>query len=51
MDKMDYIGVIDVICGCACLIACIYLHRGVRIVLTFVPIICGILSLKQSIKK
>lgn len=44
------IGIIDVLGGIACLIACIYLHRGAKMVLTFVPIICGTMSLKQSIR-
>lgn len=44
------IGVIDVLGGIACLTACIYLHRGAKTALTFVPIICGVVSLKQSIR-
>lgn len=44
------IGAIDLLGGVACLITCIYLHRGAKIALTFVPIICGIISLKQSIR-
>ena len=44
------IGVIDVFGGIACLTACIYLHRGAKIALTFIPIICGVVSLKQSIR-
>lgn len=50
-DKARFvIGVIDVLGGIACLIACIYLHRGAKIALTFIPIICGVVSLKQSIR-
>jgi len=50
-DKARFvIGVIDVLGGIACLIACIYLHRGTKIALTFIPIICGVLSLVQSIE-
>lgn len=50
-DKARFvIGVIDVLGGIACLIACIYMHRGVKIALTFIPIICGIASLVQSIE-
>ena len=44
------IGVIDVLGGIACLTACIYLHRGAKTALTFVPIICGVVLLKQSIR-
>lgn len=44
------IGVIDLLCGIACLIDCIYLYRGAKTVLTFVPIICGVVSLVQSIE-
>lgn len=50
-DKARFvIGVIDVLGGIACLIACIYLHRGAKIALTFVPIICGVASIVQSIE-
>ncbi len=50
-DKARFvIGVIDVLGGIACLIACIYLHRGAKIALTFVPIICGVVSLVHSIE-
>ena len=50
-DKARFvIGVIDVLGGIACLIACIYLHRGTKMALTFVPIICGVASLVQSIE-
>ena len=44
------IGVIELLGGITCLITCIYLHKGAKIALTFVPIICGIVSLKQSIR-
>jgi hypothetical protein len=50
-DKADFvIGVIDLLVGIACLIACIYLHRGAKIALTFIPIICGVDSLARSIE-
>jgi len=50
-DKARFvIGIIDVLGGIACLIACIFLHRGTKIALTFIPIICGVVSLKQSIR-
>lgn len=44
------IGVIDLLGGITCLIACVYLHRDAKIALTFVPIICGVISLIQSIE-
>lgn len=51
-DKERFvIGIIDLFVGIICLIVGIYLHRGARIALTFVPIICGVISLSQSIKK
>ena len=43
-------GVIDILVGIACLIAGIYLHRGANVVLTFIPISCGVASLVQSIE-
>jgi hypothetical protein len=50
-DKAHFvIGVIDLLGGIACLIACIYLHRGAKIALTFIPIICGVASLARSIE-
>ena len=50
-DKAYFvIGVIDLLGGIACLIACIYLHRGAKIALTFIPIICGVASLVRSIE-
>lgn len=44
------IGVIGLLGGTACLIACIYLRTGAKTALTFAPIICGVVSLKQSIR-
>jgi len=50
-DKARFIiGVIDVLGGIACLIACIYLHRGAKMALTFIPIICGVGEIVQSIE-
>jgi energy-converting hydrogenase Eha subunit C len=50
-DKTRFvIGVIDLFGGIICLIASIYLHRGAKIALTFVPIICGVISLMRSIE-
>jgi hypothetical protein len=50
-DKAHFvIGVIDLLGGIACLIACIYLHKGAKIALTFIPIICGVTSLAWSIE-
>jgi hypothetical protein len=50
-DKARFvIGVIDLLGGITCLFACIYLHRGAKITLTFVPIICGVISLTRSIE-
>ena len=51
IDKARFaIGIIDLVGGTACVIACILLHRGTKTVLAFVPIICGIASLMQSIE-
>lgn len=48
-SKLHFIiGAIDLLGGIACLIACICLHRGAKITLTFIPIICGVAALVQS---
>ena len=50
-DKERFVmGVIVLFAGIACLIAAIYLHRGARIALTAVPIICGCCNIIGSIK-
>ena len=43
-------GVIVILVGIACLITDIYLHRGAKVALTFIPISCGVASLVQSIE-
>lgn len=43
-------GVIVILVGIACLITGIYLHRGVKVALTLIPISCGITSIVQSIE-
>lgn len=51
-DKAHFIlGMIDLIAGIACLLTCLYMHRGAKIVLTFVPILCGMAEIKQSTRK
>ena len=41
---------LNILGGITCLIVCIYLNRGVRTALPFVPIICGIGEIVQSIE-
>lgn len=43
-------GVIVILVGIACLITGIYLHKGAKVALTFIPISCGITSIVQSIE-
>ena len=43
-------GIIVILVGIACLITSIYLHRGAKIIFTFIPIICGVAQIVQSIE-
>jgi uncharacterized membrane protein HdeD (DUF308 family) len=43
-------GIIVILVGIACLITNIYLHRGAKITFTFIPIICGVAQIVQSIE-